>query len=212
MKILYASCRYDPLDRDAGSGVDFNIYEALKSSGVDLHIAGPYQDKPSVLEKIYRSSHRLFSRKLTAKFSDAYLRVSAREVEKAVQEYQPDAIFTHNLIPLVYLKTNIPVVYKSDAILWNMHAQWPTYSSLELMRMLRWEKKALQVSSRIITASHWAESALVEHYKIPPDKILVLPIPSSLPSSEIPQNINHPALTLGNWPAGSSQGLSPERD
>ena len=23
MKILYASCRYDPLDRDAGSGVDY---------------------------------------------------------------------------------------------------------------------------------------------------------------------------------------------
>lgn len=189
MKVLYASCRYDPTDRDAGSGVDFNIYEALKQHGVELKIVGPFQDCPSILEKLYRQVHRLFSHKLTGKFSDAYLRSSARATERAIEEFQPDAIFTHNLIPLVYLSTSVPVVYKTDAVLWNMHAQWPTYSRLELARMLRWEKIALSKAARVITASRWAASALTDHYRLPQERILVLPIPSSLPLDEVPQQV-----------------------
>lgn len=189
MKVLYASCRYDPTDRDAGSGVDFNIYEALKQHGVELKIAGPFPDHPSKFEKLYRRAHRLFSRKLTAKFSVAYLRNCAQSVEQAIGEFQPDAIFTHNLIPLVYLKTSVPIVYKTDAVLWNMHAQWPTYSRLELTRMLRWEKTALSKATRVITASRWAAGALTGHYHIPQERILVLPIPSSLPLDEVPQQV-----------------------
>ncbi len=194
MKVLYASCRYDPLDRDAGSGVDFNIYEALKTKGVELRIVGPFKDQPAFIERVYRKVHRLFSRKLTAKFSEAYLRASARAVEQAAREWQPDAIFSHNLIPLVHLKTALPVVYKSDAVLWNMHEQWPTYSRLELKRMLRWEKFALAKSTRIITASRWAAGALTGHYGIPANRILVLPIPSSLPVFEIPRHVEPRAL------------------
>lgn len=189
MKVLYASCRYDPTDRDAGSGVDFNIYEALKQHGMELRIMGPFPDRPSQFETIYRRAHRLFSRKLTAKFSVDYLRSAARAVEQAIEEFQPDAIFTHNLIPLAYLRTSVPVVYKTDAVLWNMHAQWPTYSRLELARMLRWEKVALSKAARVITASRWAASALTGHYHIPQERILVLPIPSSLPLDEVPQQV-----------------------
>lgn len=194
MKVLYASCRYDPLDRDAGSGVDFNIYEALKKKGFELQIVGPFKDQPAFIERVYRKVHRVFSRKLTAKFSEAYLRASARAVAQAAREFQPDAIFSHNLIPLVYLQTALPVVYKSDAVLWNMHDQWPTYSRLELLRMLRWERTALSKSTRIITASRWAAEALTGHYRIPTERILVLPIPSSLPMSEIPREVEHATL------------------
>lgn len=194
MKVLYASCRYDPLDRDAGSGVDFNIYEALKKKGFELQIVGPFKDQPAFIERVYRKVHRVFSRKLTAKFSEAYLRASARAVAQAAREFQPDAIFSHNLIPLVYLQTALPVVYKTDAVLWNMHDQWPTYSRLELLRMLRWERTALSKSTRIITASRWAAEALTGHYRIPTERILVLPIPSSLPMSEIPREVEHATL------------------
>jgi len=93
MKILYASCRYDPFDRDAGSGVDFNMYEAFQQNGVELVTVGPYKDRPSLLEKIYRKGHRLFSRKLTAKFSEAYLHSCARIVDETAEGVMPDAIF-----------------------------------------------------------------------------------------------------------------------
>jgi len=130
MKILYASCRYDPLDRDAGSGVDYNVLEAFKQLGCELRVIGPFKDTPSLVEKLYRRVHRLFSRKLTAKFSTSYLRKCAKLVDEAAEEYRPDAIFTHNLIPLVYSRSNVPVIYKTDAMLANTHAQWPTYSKL----------------------------------------------------------------------------------
>lgn len=189
MRVLYASCRYDPLDRDEGSGIDFNVYEALRNEGVELVIAGPFKDRPSKLEQLYHSFHRLFSKKLHAKFSTAYLKYSAKEIKKAIDENKPDAMFTHNLIPLVYLKTSIPIVYKTDSILQNMFEQWPTYSWLEYRRMLKWEKAALQVSNRVITASKWAEEALTGHYRIPSEHIFVMVNPSSLPEETIPASI-----------------------
>lgn len=154
-----------------------------------MRIVGPFKDTPSTAESIYRKFHRLFSRKLHAKFSNAYLKRCAREVENAIEKFQPDVIFSHNLIPLVYLDTDVPIVYKTDAVLWNMHAQWPTYSRVELARMLVWERKVLGKVTRIITASRWAESALVQHYHIPPENILILPIPSSLPMELIPKTV-----------------------
>lgn len=190
MKILYASCRYDPFDRDAGSGVDFNMYEAFQQNDVEMTTVGPYKDRPSLLEKIYRKGHRLFSRKLTAKFSEAYLHYCARIVDETAERVKPDAIFTHNLIPLVYSRSKIPVIYKTDAILSNMHEQWPSYSRFEYYRMLGWERKALNRSNLIVTVSHWAYEALLEDYHIPNSRIVVMPIPSSLPADVIPQQMD----------------------
>lgn len=195
MKILYASCRYNPLDRDAGSGVDFNLYESFTQLGCELKILGPFKDHPGFSEKIFRKAHRVFSRKSTAKFSEAYLHFCAREMDQAAEEYHPDVIFTHNLIPLVYSRSSIPVIYKTDAILFNMHEQWPTYSQFEFHRMLRWEEKALARSSLVVTASHWAEKALVDHYHLPGARILVLPIPSSLPSEIIPSALEPKSIS-----------------
>lgn len=189
MKILYASCRYDPLNRDAGSGVDFNLAETFKQLGCELQFFGPVKDHPSWLEIIYRRVHRLFSRKLTAKFSEAYLHHCARLLDEAALEHSPDLIFSHNLIPLVYCKTDTPIIHKTDAVLSNTHEQWPTYSRLEYERMRRWETKAMKRCSLIVTASHWAEGALINDYHIPEFKILVLPIPSSLPLDVVPSAI-----------------------
>jgi glycosyltransferase involved in cell wall biosynthesis len=194
MKILYASCRYDPLDRDAGSGVDFNLFQTFQNHGADLQVIGPFKDSPSQIERVYRKAHHLFSHKNTAKFSEAYLHFSAIEVEKAAKNFQPDVIFTHNLIPLVYIKTKFPIIHKSDAFLKNMHEQWPTYSKLEYYRMLAWERKALEKCALVITASRWAEKPLLDHYHIPPARIMILPIPSSLPEIVVPKVITEKTL------------------
>jgi glycosyltransferase involved in cell wall biosynthesis len=194
MKILYASCRYDALDPDAGSGVDFNLFQTFKEHGAELQIAGPYPDVPSPGERIYRKVHRLISRKMTAKFSEAYLHACAVEVEKAADKFQPEVIFTHNLIPLVYINTKVPIIHKSDAFLKNMHEQWPTYSKLEFLRMLAWEKKALEKCALVITASHWAAQPVLDHYRVPSSRVLILPNPSSLPDAIIPNGIEKKIL------------------
>lgn len=187
MNFLYASCRYDPFDRDAGSGVDFNMYEAFQQLGVELTHLGPFKDHRSLPEKLYRKAHRLFSRKLTAKFSKAHLHSCARIVDEAVARYQPDAIFTHNLTPPVYSRSSTPVIYKTDSILSNMHELWPTYLRLEFLRMLEWERKALQRSALIVTVNDWARKALLKDFHISTSRIMMMPISSSLPAEVIPQ-------------------------
>lgn len=197
MKILYASCRYDPLDRDAGSGVDFNFHEALQLLGNEVQIIGPFKDQPAFSDKVFKKVHRLFSRKLTAKFSETYLHSCASKVDEKARVVQPDAIVTHNLIPLVYSRSDIPVIYKSEAILYNMHEQWPTYSKFEFQHMLRWEAKALQRATLVVTASRWAEDALLHHYGIPESRIVVVPVPSSLPAAVIPTAIEEKYIDNG---------------
>lgn len=189
MKILYASCRFNPLDRDAGSGSDFNAFECLANLGNEMHILGPFVDHPPFLERTYRKVHRLFSRKLTTKYSESYLHFCGKKLDEAVEETKPDCIFTRNLIPLVYSKTNVPIIYLMDAVLHNLHPEWPTYSRLEYLRMLRWEKKALRHTTMAITHSHWAEQALINYYKFPASQICVIPIPSSLPPEVTPTEI-----------------------
>ena len=194
IRILYASFRYDPLNRDAGSGVDFNLRDEFLRQGVEVNIVGPIKDQPSWFEALYKKAHRLFSKKLTAKFSLAYLRSCGRELDRVAAELHPDLIFTHNLIPLVFCKTKIPIIYKSDAILKNMHNQWPTYSKLELSRMLNWERIALNKSEVVITASRWAMQSLENNYCITKEKILLLPIPSSLPHDVVPKQIKQHSI------------------
>lgn len=83
MRILYASCRYNPFDRDAGSGVDFNIYEAFQQVGGRPTHSGPFKQGKKQLEKFYRNTHHIFSRKLSAKYSESYLRMCANIVDEA---------------------------------------------------------------------------------------------------------------------------------
>jgi len=94
MKILYASCRYDPFDRDAGSGVDFNMYEAFQQNGVELVTVGPYKDRTLPVREDLPERSPPFSREAhRSKFSEAYLHSCARIVDETAEGVMPDAIF-----------------------------------------------------------------------------------------------------------------------
>jgi glycosyltransferase involved in cell wall biosynthesis len=190
MKVLFAACRYDPMDPDAGSGVDYCVYQQFKSLGVEMKVVGPFKDEPSAFEKVYRFGHRYLSRKMHAKFSDAYLRRTAEEVDKAVQEFQPDVIWTKDLIPLVYLKAKCPIIFRTDALFYGTITQWPTYSRLESLRMLTWEKRALEKATILINASDWAKDLAVSHYGFKRDHVIVIPAIASLPTDIFPKKIH----------------------
>lgn len=181
MKVLYAACRNDPMDPDAASGVDYCILNQFRDRNYDLRVVGPFKDEPSKFELLYRKIHRIFSRKLHAKFSVAYLRKSAEAVEKAIKEFQPDLVWTKDLIPLVFLRTKYPIVFRSDALFAGTITQWPTYSKLETMRMLKWEKAGLSKSRILITESEWAKQVAILKYNFSSNQILVTPANASLP-------------------------------
>jgi len=188
MKVLYATGRYSPLKHDEGSGTDYRLYHALLEQGVDLEFIGPFEDTPSLPERVYRKFHALFSRRRPAKYSQAMLKRGSNALAEAVNEFQPDVIFSKNLAPLVHYRSALPVVYMLDSTVAAFNRDWSTFSRFESWRMVRWEKKVLQQASCVITRSEWTKTSLVNDYGYPVEKIHIVHNSSSLPNSVIPAN------------------------
>jgi glycosyltransferase involved in cell wall biosynthesis len=187
VKILYAATQDDPLDLNAGSGSDYQIYHALLRGGAEVQIVGPFNDRPVLWERVYRRAHRLFSERRYAKFSMSFLRNAAQAVNSAAGSFQPDLIFAKNLAPLVYCEPLAPIVYRMDTTLKGSHDQWPIFSKFEYLRMLEWEKSVLRKTRLAITCSQWSAGILRDFYGVPASHILIVPNPASLPESILPK-------------------------
>lgn len=202
MKVLYVAARHDPRDLNAGSGSDYQFYQAFLRMGADVKIIGPFKDSPSLLERGYRRLHRLFSKRRYAKFSNRFLHTSNEALEQELAANLPDVIFSRNIAPLLLCKTSIPIIYRFDTTLIGSHEQWPIFSELEYQRMLQWEKRVLKKTSLAVTHSEWSKNILTERYHFPAEKILVFPNPASLSEPiykepvQIPQNISPPLHLL----------------
>jgi glycosyltransferase involved in cell wall biosynthesis len=192
MKILYVATQDDPLDLNAGSGSDYQIYHSFLRNGAEVKIVGPFKDSPSLVERIYRKAHRLFSRRRYAKFSMRFLRQTAAVVNEAVKTYTPDLVFAKNTAPLVYCQPVVPIVYRMDTTLKGSQEQWPLFSRLEYLRMLEWEKTVLRKTSLAITCSQWSADILHGFYHVPKADILIVPNPASLPEDVLPEKLDIP--------------------
>jgi len=181
MKILYATGKYSPLRHDDGSGTDYMLYHSLQDQGVDLKFVGPFKEDVSTTEKAYRKLHRIFSKRRPAKYPMLMLREGARTLFAAEQDFQPDLIFSKNLVPLVYFRSNKPIIYMLDAAVSAFNRQWPTFSKFENYRMYLWEKEVIKKACRVITRSEWTADVLVREYGYREENIRIVCNSSSLP-------------------------------
>lgn len=186
LRILYATGRYNPLDHDAGSGEDFNLYQAFQREDCEVRVVGPLKDTPSLFERVYRKAHSLVSSKRPAKYSMALLKANERAIKAELLEHPANVLFSHNLSPFVKLKTDLPMVLLMDAPLLGTEVQWPLFSKFEFRRMVAWEQAVLDKCTRIITRSEWARDILIKQNHVPAEKIVIFQAASSLPERVIP--------------------------
>lgn len=181
MKILYVATQDNPLDPTAGSGADYEFYHAFMQHGAEVRIIGPFQDRPSMLERVYRKAHRLFSSRRYAKHSVSFLRQVSQAVSEAIASDPPEVIFSISTMGLALCPSTVPLISRLDTSLKGHEGQYPIFSKLEARRMMGWERKALGKLSLVITYSNWNADILSSFYLVPRNKILVVPVPASLP-------------------------------
>jgi glycosyltransferase involved in cell wall biosynthesis len=136
---------------------------------------------------IERGIRKIFERpghRRLIKFYPSYLRKSNQNVQKAIDMFQPDVLFSKSSIPLVNVPLGVPLVYICDSTVKWTSENWPLFSPLGLKIMEKWEAKVIRKAAHIITFSQANGNILHEYYKIPKDRITVHPIPSSLPHDE----------------------------
>ena len=184
MKILFVAARWDPRNPDSGSGVNYNVYTTLKNHNEDIRIVGPFQDQLTLFERGVRKLAGMVQKKRFIKFYPSYLKHSNEEVQRVMDDYQPDVIVSKSSIPLVNVRLNAPLVYICDSTVKWVADNWPLFSEIGLRVMERWERKVLEKAAHILTFSQANANVLVDYYKKPAEKITVHPIPSSLPHEE----------------------------
>lgn len=189
LKILYVADRNSPFDHDAGSGVDFMIYQQLKKNGYDPALVGPFKMRYNLFERLYHAFHRRFMTKRPAKYTRSYLRYTAGEIEKAIKQSDPDVIFTKRAITLAFCQIDKPLVYLTDTTLLGAIEQWDVHTNLANKRMLAWETRVISMSNQMITNSDWAAKILRDQYHVPPERITVYANASSLPANVVPEKL-----------------------
>ncbi|MBG0784867.1 MAG: glycosyltransferase family 4 protein [Anaerolineaceae bacterium] len=184
MKLLFVAARWDPKNPDSGSGLDFNAYMALKDRVDEMKIVGPFKSNPTFPERVVRKLSEKILKKRLIKFYPSYLKESNAIVQNAMDTYKPDVIFSKSSVPLTNVNFSAPLVYMCDSsVKWVMD-NWPIFSKFGLKIMERWEKAVILKAAHIITFSQANADVLENYYHIPPERITVHPVPSSLPHKE----------------------------
>ncbi len=181
MRLLFVTARWDPKDPDSGSGVNYNAYTALKKYGHDIKIAGPFESHLTFLERVIQKTANYFTNKRLIKFYPSYIKKSNESVQKIINDYKPDAVFSKASIPLVNVNLTIPFIYLCDSSVEWVKNYWKKFTKIGYWVMQRWEKKVIEKASHIITFSHENAEILKSYYKKPTQQITVHPIASALP-------------------------------
>jgi glycosyltransferase involved in cell wall biosynthesis len=184
MKILFVAARWDPKDPDSGSGLDYNAYITLKKYWPDIKIVGPFKSDQNLLERGVDKLSRLITKKRFLKFYPSYIRLSNRIVQKAIESYQPDLIFSKSSIPLINVEFSCSFLYMTDSSIEWVKKQWPYFTDLGFAIMQKWERKVIDKASHILTFSEANGDVLKDFYQKPAEQVTVHPVPSSLPHKQ----------------------------
>lgn len=177
MKIGFAS-RWDPLDKRSWSGTCFYTYQQLKRFGeveiFQFRIPKLLQEWLTTQKSINR---RWFKKAVSTEFLDAYAKSQSRQLTRELKKRPVDILF----IPassqlLAYVKTDIPVVYMTDATFLQLQGYYSSFSNLAVYNVrqgIALDKRAFHQASHCILASDWCRDSAVNDYGIHPSRISV---------------------------------------
>jgi glycosyltransferase involved in cell wall biosynthesis len=182
MKIAYVTT-YDASNRHAWSGTGFSIHHELSRQGIEVELIGSLRQRHNRLTSL---SNRLWKRLGYQYLNDRdpiLLKGYAREVENRLRGTRADLILSPGTIPIAYLKTDIPIVFWTDATFGGLLDYYDTFSNLSFVSVMhghRMEKRAIRNASLAVYSSDWAARTAVEIYGADRRKIRVIPFGSNL--------------------------------
>lgn len=210
MKIGFAS-RYDPRDKQTWSGTTYYTYQQLKKYGEVEIFQFPL---PKLLQEwltMQKSiNRRWFGKQTSVEFLQAYARHFSRRLSAALKENPVDILFVSASSQMIAeVKTDIPVVYMTDATFQQLQGYYKSFSNLSAYNIrqgIELDKKAFQKAAHCMLASDWCKQSAITDYGIDAAKISVVPCGANLDqvpdavSMEVSKQNNCRLLFLGvDW-------------
>jgi glycosyltransferase involved in cell wall biosynthesis len=189
MRVLYAAYKYDPRDPDQGSSVDYECYNAILRAGFDTNLVAPATASLSAIERgeywLWRKYTKATGKK-NLKFPLTLAWKASRLLTRAVAQNKPDVVFSIFPPSFVFYRGKVPYVWYFDTTFIGLQNEWPVYGKLPLSISIWLEKKVLAKAARVITTSQWSKDILVNEYRMPPERIEIIPLAAAIPASVIP--------------------------
>lgn len=181
MKISYVT-RYDASDVHNWSGLGHFIGKALEEQQADVDYVGSLQSHPGLSLRIKSGLYRMSGQKFHVEREPAIGRQYAQQAKKSIQQ-DSDVIFSPGTLPIALLETTKPKVFYTDATFAGMLGFYDSFTGLcqETIRHGNYMEQAALESSRLaIFASDWAAKTAMDHYKVDPDKVKVVPFGANI--------------------------------
>jgi glycosyltransferase involved in cell wall biosynthesis len=182
MKVAYVTCE-DPQDMHAWSGLVHHIGSALQQHA-EVGFVGPLPYRRFCYDKARQILCEATSRKIHKRGREArLLKHYAGHAEPGIRRLQPDIVFACSTLPIAYVSCAQPVVVWIDSTFAGLVDYYPEFSNLcphVIAIGNAAEQRALDRCRRVIFSSDWAAQTALQHYRLAPEKIAVVPFGANL--------------------------------
>jgi glycosyltransferase involved in cell wall biosynthesis len=193
MKVGFAA-RWSPLDKKSWSGISYYTYQEIKKNNeVEIfHYKWPwYLREWLTMQKSL--NRKLFKKQTSVEFLKAYAKYFSKQLEKDLKKRPVDVLFVSASSQLVaYLKTDIPVIYMTDATFQQLQGYYPYFSNLSTYNIrqgIELDKKAFQKVAHCMLASDWNKNSAINDYGINAEKISVAPCGANIDIVPAPEDL-----------------------
>jgi glycosyltransferase involved in cell wall biosynthesis len=196
--ILFIPMHNDPLDLSASSSVEYFVYEALKVQygAKNVRILKPVERSKYLLEKLYQKIIRQFDKWYSKWSLKALIKVNFQLKRHLKQNPEVQTIVT--LFPSTYFllfKPKVQIVFITDLTFKDWKSNGAKFDIFSYFLQRNVERIASYKASKIITHSTHGRDQLMKEYRLNPNKIFVLPMPSAIPI----ERVNRSEIGLVNF-------------
>lgn len=197
MKVGFVA-RWSPLDKRSWSGTSYYTFrEIQKYAEVETF----YFKWPWYLREWLTTqkslNRKLFKKHTSVEFLTAYARYFSKRLNQELKKRPVDLLFVSASPQLIsFLKTDIPVIFMTDATFQQIQGYYPYFSHLAAYNVrqgIALDKKAFEKASYCMLASEWCRQSAIRDYGISSEKILVAPCGANLDSVPALSGLNHPS-------------------
>lgn len=194
MKVGFAT-RWSPLDKRSWSGTSYYTYEQIKKhNDVEIfHYKWPWHLR-EWLTMQKSLNKRIFKKHTSVEFLKSYANYFSRQLQKDLQKRPVEVLFVSASSQLIaYLKTDIPIIYMTDATFKQLQGYYPYFSNLaeyNIRQGIELDKRAFVKASHCMLASEWNKNSANIDYGIDPGKISVIPCGANLDLIPDPVELN----------------------
>ncbi len=199
MKIAYPASALDHTNPATNNNLIGNyLIKYFQKYGVEVEVFPAYEDYTKIYYRLKKVILQILTKKIHIRHREPkLLKHLSKKIENSINSSDADLVFVFGTTPVAYLDVNKPIYIITDAtfkIISNFNYEFTNLDKKTIENSEAIEKIAFQKAKKIFLSSDWAKQSAINDYKVPLEKIKVVPLGANIDYSpnqnEITEIIN----------------------